>query len=107
MILNVAIEYGLWRSGRTRRPPRAEVRRWFGGKESKITGAGRGGKTVPLCYQEPVSRNAKRGVMVESSPVSAFKVSQAQLLFQLLVIPFDDPALFGDLDQGFERGTRS
>ena len=87
-----------------RRPPRAEVRRRFGGKESKMTGAGRGGKTVPLSDQEPVSRDAQRGVMVESAPVATFKVSKAQLLFQLLVIPFDNPALFGHLNQSLERG---
>ena len=67
--------------GTHRRPPRAEVWCWFGGKESKITGAGRGGKTVPLSNQEPISRNAQRGVMVESSPVSAFEMSQPQFCF--------------------------
>ena len=29
-----------------------------GGNESKMTGAGRGGKTVPLGYQEPISCDA-------------------------------------------------
>jgi hypothetical protein len=71
-----------------------------------MAGAGRGGKTVPLSNQEPVSRNAQRRVVVESAPVSAFEVSQTQLLFQFLVIPFDDPSLFGDLDQSFDRGIR-
>jgi len=40
----VAIECGLCLSGRMRRTARAEVRRWLGGNESKVTGAGRGGK---------------------------------------------------------------
>lgn len=71
-----------------------------------MAGAGRGGKTVPLGYQEPISRDAQRGVMVEPTPVAAFKVSQPQLLFQLLVVPFDDPAVFGHLDQSFELGVR-
>ena len=53
MILIVAIEFGLCRSGRTRRPARAEVRCRPGGNESKMIGAGRGGKTVPLGHQEP------------------------------------------------------
>jgi len=48
------MEYGLCRSARTRRTARAEVRRWPGGNESKMTGAGRGGKTVPLGHQEPM-----------------------------------------------------
>jgi len=106
IILNVAIEFGLCRSGRTRRPARAEVRRRPRGNESKMTGAGRGGKTVPLDHQEPISCDAQRGVMVEPAPVAAFKVPQAQLLFQLLVIPFDDPAVFGHLDQIFELGVQ-
>jgi hypothetical protein len=37
---------------------RAEVRRWPEGSESKMTGAGRGGKKVPLGYQEPISCDA-------------------------------------------------
>src|SRR5215471_19520848 len=106
MILSVAMEFGLCRSGRMRRPSRAEVRRWPGRNESKMTGAGRGGKTVPFGHQEPISRDAQGGVMVESAPVAAFKVPQPQLLFQLLVIPFDDPAVFGHLGQSFERGIR-
>ena len=57
-----------------------------------MAGSGGGGKTVPLGHQEPISRDAQRGVMVESAPVATFKVPQPQLLFQLLIIPFDDPA---------------
>ena len=67
-----------------------------------MAGAGRGGKTVPLGYQEPISRDAQRGMMVESAPVATLEVPQPQLLFQLLIIPFDDPAVLGHLDQGFE-----
>src|SRR5258708_3917215 len=43
--------------------------------------------------------------MVEPAPVATFKVPQPQLLFQLLVIPFDDPAVFGNLDQSLEFGS--
>ena len=70
----VAMECGLWRSGLMRRSARAEVRRRPGGGESKTTGASGGKKTVPLGDQEPVSRDAKRGVMVEPAPVASFKV---------------------------------
>jgi hypothetical protein len=70
-----------------------------------MAGADRGGKTVPLGYQEPISCDAKRGVMVKPPPVAALKVSQPQLLFQLLIIPFDDPAVFGHLDQSFKLGS--
>ena len=65
-----------------------------------------GGKTVPLGYQEPISCDAKRGVMVKPPPVAALKVSQPQLLFQLLIVPFDNPAVFGHLDQSFELGVQ-
>jgi hypothetical protein len=70
-----------------------------------MTGAGRGGKTVPLGYEEPISCDAKRCVVVEPAPVAAFKVPQPQFLLQFLVIPFDDPAVFGHLDQSFEPGV--
>jgi hypothetical protein len=101
---SVAIECGLCRSARTRRPARAEVRRRLGGGESKITGAGRGGKTVPLGDQEPISCDTECGVMVEPTPVASFEMSQSQLLFQFFVIPLDDPAMFGHLYQSFELG---
>ena len=60
-----------------RRAARAEVWRWPEGNESSITGTGRGGKTVPLGDKEPISCDAKRGVMVESAPVTAFEVTQS------------------------------
>jgi len=44
--------------------------------------------------------------MMESTPVAAFKVSQPQLLFRLLIIPFNDPAVLGHFYQSFERGIR-
>src|ERR1041385_343101 len=71
-----------------------------------MASAGRGGKTVPLGNEEPISGDAQSGVMVETAPVTAFKVSQSQLLFQLLVIPFDDPAVFGCFDQSAEPGIQ-
>src|SRR5580658_4615342 len=100
------MEFGLCRSGRTRRTARAEVRRRPGGNESSIAGAGRGGKTVPLGYEEPISCDAERGMVMESAPVTAFKVSQPQFLFQFLIVPFDDPAVFGHFDQSLEAGVR-
>jgi len=73
---SVAIECGLCRPGRTRRPAWAEVRGWPAGSESQMTDAGRGGKTVPLGHQEPIRSDAERGVMMEPAPVTAFKVPQ-------------------------------
>jgi hypothetical protein len=46
-----------------------------------MTGAGGGGKTVPLGDQEPLSCDAERGVMVEPAPVATFNVPQSPLLF--------------------------
>jgi hypothetical protein len=70
------MKWGLCRSARTRRPTRVEVRRRPGSNDSKMTGAGGWGKTVPLGHQEPTSCDAQRGVMVESAPVTAFEVPQ-------------------------------
>ena len=53
-------------------------------------GTGTGGKS--LSHQEPVRRDAERGVMVESSPTSAFVVAQAEFLLEILVVALDAPA---------------
>jgi hypothetical protein len=87
------------------RPAWPEVRRRSGDLESEMAGTGRGGKTVPLGRQEPISCNTERCVMVEPAPVAAFKVAQPQLLLQLLIIPFDNPAVFSHFDQSFYSDT--
>jgi hypothetical protein len=56
----------------------------------------RGGKKAPLGDEEPVSSYAERGVMMEASPASAFKVAQAEFLFQFFIVSFHDPAMLGD-----------
>jgi hypothetical protein len=40
-----------------------------------MVGAGRGGKTVPLDHQEPISCDAQRGVMMKTAPTPAFIVA--------------------------------
>ena len=102
---SVAIECGLCRSGRTRRPARAELWRRPRGCELELTGSGRGGKTVPLGYQESIRCNAWRGVMMEATPVTTFEMAEPQLLLQLLIIAFDDPTVFGYFDQSLELGA--
>ena len=57
------------------------------------------GKTAPLGYQEAVSGDGERGVVVKAAPAAAFKVAQAEFLFQFLIVAFDDPALFGQRGQ--------
>jgi hypothetical protein len=43
---------------------------------------------------------------MKSAPVPPFIMSQAQFLFQFLVVSLDNPALFGYLDQILEFGLR-
>jgi hypothetical protein len=66
---SVAIECGLGRSGRIRRSARVEVQRWPGSNVSKMTGAGGGGKTIPLGYPEPISCDTSRWAFVCASRV--------------------------------------
>ena len=58
-------------------------------------------KTV--CQQEPVRRNTQCGVMMKATPVSSLVMAQAELLFNLLVVPLNAPAHFGDSDQFYKR----
>src|SRR3954447_19381313 len=44
--------------------------------------------------------------MMEAAPAAALVMSKAQFLFQLLVIAFDAPAQFGQIDQAIERYIR-
>src|SRR4051812_39519343 len=44
--------------------------------------------------------------MVETAPAASLVVSQAEFLFQLLVIALDAPAQFGDIDQAIEGHVR-
>ena len=37
--------------------------------------------------------------MVEPTPVTPFKMPETQLLFQFLIVAFNDPAMFGHLHQ--------
>ena len=41
--------------------------------------------------------------MVKSAPASPFKMTQPEFLFQLLVIAFNDPAMFGKVDEVSQR----
>src|ERR1700733_8772846 len=68
-----------------------------------MAGAGRGGKTAPFGNQEAIRGNAQGGVVMKSAPAAPFKVPQTEFLLQFLVIAFDDPAVFGEIDQITER----
>ena len=54
-----------------------------------------GGKTVPFGHQEPVGRKAQGSVMMEAAPTAPFEMAEPQLLFEFLVVAFDDPAVLG------------
>ena len=40
---------------------------------------------------------------MKSSPSTAFIVTEAEFLFQFLVVAFNDPSMLGQIDQTFER----
>ena len=40
--------------------------------------------------------------MVKAAPASAFVMTQSEFLLEFLIIPFDDPALFGERYQIFQ-----
>ena len=37
--------------------------------------------------------------MMEAAPTASFVVTQAEFLLQFLIIPFDNPAMFGQMHQ--------
>jgi hypothetical protein len=41
--------------------------------------------------------------MVEASPTPPFIVAQTQLLLEFFIITFDDPAVFGKVDEVSQR----
>ena len=59
----------------------------------------RGEKTAPFGHQETIGRDTEGSVVVKPAPASSFVMPQAELLFQLLIIAFDDPALLGQAYQ--------
>src|SRR4051812_16881616 len=44
--------------------------------------------------------------MMETPPATSLVVPETEFLFQLLVIAFDPPAQFGQIDQAIERHVR-
>ena len=64
-----------------------------------MAGAGGGGTTAPLRYQEPIGGDAERAMMMKSPPAAALEVSPSEFLFQFFVISFDDPAVLGQFHQ--------
>src|SRR5512147_2970005 len=101
----LGIEFGMCRSGRI-----------GGASGSVIVGKGRffalrgrtgsgGGNRSPFGDQEAVGGDAECGVVVEAAPAAAFIMAEPELLLELLVIPLDPPAQFGDVDQTVEGAS--
>ena len=98
----VAIEFGIWRSGRK------------GGTSGSITGGyGRlreqrggtrstGGNRLPLGDQEAIGCDAQRGVVMEAAPSAAFEMPEPDLLLELLIVALDAPAQLGHVHQRAE-----
>jgi len=95
----VAIESGMWRSGRiggaagSATVGNGRFREDRGGTRS------RGGNRLPLGDQEPVGGDAQRGVVVEAAPTAPLVVPEAEFLLQFLVVALDPPAQLGAVDQ--------
>jgi len=55
-----------------------------------------------FCHQESVGRDAQGGMVVKPPPASPFVVPEAEVLFQILIVALDAPALVGDADEFVE-----
>src|ERR1700741_3263595 len=98
----VAIELGMWRSGRN------------GGSSGAVTcgndrlredrGGARscGGNRLPLGDQESISGDAECCVMVKAAPSPTFKMPKTDFLLELLVVALNAPAQFGEVDKTTE-----
>ena len=53
----------------------------------------------PVRQQEAVGCNAQSSVMMKAAPTPSLVVAQTELLFEILIIPFNAPAHLGGLDQ--------
>src|SRR5947207_11189127 len=88
----VAIEFGIWRSGRK-----------GGTSGSIIVGYGRlreqcggtrstGGNRLPFGDQESIGCDAQRGVVMEDAPAAPFKIPEPDLLLELMIVVLDAAA---------------
>ena len=61
----------------------------------------RGKKSRALSGEKSIGSDAECGVVMKSSPASAFEMVDADFVFELLVIAFDAPAHMEGLNQVF------
>src|SRR5665647_1723619 len=98
----VAIEFGMWRSGRSGGSSGSVTVGYGKFREQRGGTRSTGGNRLPLGDQESVGCDAQRGVVMEAAPPTPFKMSEPELLLELLIVPFDTPAQLGGVDQSAE-----
>ncbi|KVF24150.1 hypothetical protein WJ07_14285 [Burkholderia vietnamiensis] len=45
-------------------------------------------------------------MVMESTPATSFEVAPTEFLLEIVIVPLDTPAHFGDMNHTFERGVR-
>src|SRR6266511_2690709 len=95
----VAIEFGMWRSGRKGGSSGSVTSGYGKFREQRGGTRSRGGNRLPFGDQESVGRDAHGGVMMKAEPPAAFKVAQPDLLLEFLIVALDAPAQLGGVDQ--------
>lgn len=97
----------MWGSNRTSRARIAGVRVGLRGW-SRAGGASRRSSLFfsAVHHREQVREHHQRHVVVPAGPGPAFKVVQPQFALQLTVTVLDPPAVFGRMDQSFQRRVR-
>src|ERR1019366_5450099 len=98
----VAIEFGMGRSGRSGGSSGSVTVGYGKFREQRGGTRSTGGNRLPLGDQESVGCDEQRGVMMEAAPPTPFKMSEPELLLELLIVPFDTPAQLGGVDQPAE-----
>lgn len=56
-----------------------------------------------LCHKKSINGNAQRCMVMESASSSPLEVPKAELLLEILVVAFNAPAHFGNVNQTFHR----
>jgi hypothetical protein len=88
----VAIEFGMCRSGRNGGSSGSVTVGYGNLREQPGATKSRGGNRLPFGDQEPVGRDAQRGMMMKAWPSSPFKMAQANFLLEFLIVALDAPA---------------
>src|SRR3989339_2150170 len=98
----VAMEYGLCRSGLGGGSPRLPTFGYLRSRKARPDVGPGGGKRTALGDQEPVGGDTEGGMMVKPPPASALKMTQADFLFEFLVVAFNAPPQLGRSYQLFK-----